>query len=541
MIKIKNIAICLLVLSFFMAGCSPQAPVEKAPATAVEVTNVGLTSIQNEMVFVGQIKPYDSVTVSSKTPEKVKQTFFNVGEYVNEGDVLYILDEEDINNLIKQQTIALNQAEQAVINAQSGLSKVTGGQYESQIIQQQTGVENYQRQIDTARVKLDDADTAIKNAQVSIDNAQVAVDNAQMTLENAQVSIDNSQVAVNNAQRALDNATTTFENYKVLYNSGVASKSAYDSAENAYNQAVAGLEQANNGLTAAKNSYEQAKNGLTAANNTLTQAKSGYNTAVNAKAQAQIGVEQAETALRQAQKTLGLAEGKIVQENQETAQQVVKTAQTQLDSARISLEISQEKLKNTSVTAPMSGFISTKGVNNDEFTSQQTPAYTIIDSNAVKVNVKVSELIINSIAVGDQVPVTITTLQAEPFIGTIKTISPSTDQTNTYPVTIEVPNLDGRIKSGMFAEVLMTLEESNNTIILPINAVLKSDKDQYVYINDNGKAKKVIVTTGISDGKNIEILSGLSESDQVITKGQTFVSDGQEINVTAVVNAAGEE
>ena len=59
----------------------------------------------------------------------------------------------------------------------------------------------------------------------------------------------------------------------------------------------------------------------------------------------------------------------------------------------------------------------------------------------------------------------------------------------------------------------------------------EKDNEVYVYIEENGKAKKVLVTTGIDTGENIQITSGLEEGMNVVTKGQTYLTDGEDVQV----------
>ena len=100
-----------------------------------------------------------------------------------------------------------------------------------------------------------------------------------------------------------------------------------------------------------------------------------------------------------------------------------------------------------------------------------------------------------------------------------------------YTVKVELDNADGMIKSGMMAEVNFTAESAEDTIVLPRNAVITKDDETYVYIVKGGVAKKVIVETGIEAGETIEITKGLKDGDDVVTKGQTYISDGEEVTV----------
>ena len=107
-----------------------------------------------------------------------------------------------------------------------------------------------------------------------------------------------------------------------------------------------------------------------------------------------------------------------------------------------------------------------------------------------------------------------------------------------YTVKIEMDNADGVIKAGMLAEVNFTAEKVDDAVVLPRNAVITKEDETYVYVVADGTAKKVPVELGIEAADTIEIIKGLKDGDAVVTKGQTYISDGEAVNV---VNAEVEE
>ena len=125
-----------------------------------------------------------------------------------------------------------------------------------------------------------------------------------------------------------------------------------------------------------------------------------------------------------------------------------------------------------------------------------------------------------------------------PLEGVVSTVSPAAGQTGMYTVKIELDNAKGLIKSGMMAEVNFTAEKAEDTIVLPRNAVITKEDETYVYVVKDGKAKKVMVELGIEAADTIEITKGLKKGDDVVTKGQTYISDGEEVNVVSAEGTA---
>ena len=234
-------------------------------------------------------------------------------------------------------------------------------------------------------------------------------------------------------------------------------------------------------------------------------------------------------------------EGIISQQEYDQIKFAYDSASANLTALQVQMETLQKSINDCAVTSPMTGVISTRGVERGGFASQAAPAYTVIDLSVIKVEVGVSEQVVNTIKVGDTVEVLMTAASAEPLQGRVSTIAPAAGQTGMYTVKVEMDNSKGNIKSGMMAEVHFTMESSDDTIVLPRNAVIEKEGETYVYIVENGAAKKVAVELGIEAEDTIEITAGLSDGDAVVTKGQTYISDGEEVNIANAPKAEASE
>ncbi len=313
----------------------------------------------------------------------------------------------------------------------------------------------------------------------------------ETTIENAKKQVENAELALSSAETALNSAEDNYNRIKQLYDSGVVSKAEYDNAELTLNQR--------------RTAYDQAK----------------------------VGVSSAQLSLTQAESSLQISSGKIVEENTTKAELGVEQAAISASSVQTQIDIARSTLQDLTIKAPMDGVVATKQIKAFEMASPQVAAYTIVDIDSVIAKVKVSEKIINKIALGQTIDVYINALSDQPFVGNVTSISPVADQTSTFPIEISIPNPNGDIKAGMFAETRFLYEQSQDTIVLPRNAVLEDEIERYVYINDGEYAKRTAVTTGIDNGEYIEILSGINLNDEVVTKGQTLIRNGDKINIVS--------
>lgn len=257
--------------------------------------------------------------------------------------------------------------------------------------------------------------------------------------------------------------------------------------------------------------------------NSLRSAEAGYNVAKLARDNAKNTYEN---------NKLLYDEGIISKSEYDQIKYAYDAAEAQLVSVQVQMDTLKKSISDCSVTSPMTGVIATRGVERGGFASQAAPAYTVMDLSTIKVEVSVSEQVLNTIKVGDKVSVLMTAVSEEPLEGTVATIAPAAGQTGMYTVKVEMDNKDGKIKSGMLAEVNFTAESAEDTIVLPRNAVIEKEGETYVYVVENGVAKKVIVELGIEAADTIEITKGLKNGDDVVTKGQTYISDGEEVNIS---------
>ncbi|WP_169833032.1 efflux RND transporter periplasmic adaptor subunit [Geosporobacter ferrireducens] len=224
---------------------------------------------------------------------------------------------------------------------------------------------------------------------------------------------------------------------------------------------------------------------------------------------------------------------RLIQEK--TVQATKKSGQASIAQAQVSLESAQTQLAYTKVKAEIGGVISANNVTVGATVSTQSPAMTIVNTDKLKFSFNIADDYINKVSIGSKVYITISAASETPYEGTVTYISPAADSTTMlYPVEIYIDNRDNNIKSGMFASLKLVVDKRENTVSVPLNAVIERGNEKFVYIVDESNiAHKKIVETGIKNDVNIEIVTGVKNGERVVVKGQTFISDGSTVNVTA--------
>lgn len=185
------------------------------------------------------------------------------------------------------------------------------------------------------------------------------------------------------------------------------------------------------------------------------------------------------------------------------------------------------------VVAPMSGVLASLNVTENSFTSTSAPVAVIDDPTQMRVTVMVSETLVPKLSIGDPVEVSVSAL-GKTFTGTIRSVDQAANmQTKLYTVTVTVPGDTAGLLSGMFADVTFRTDYNDNTVVIPTEAILTSGDTQYVYVVEDGAAKYVEVTTGITGSGVTQITSGLTAGEQLVTVGQSYLSDGAAVRVVS--------
>jgi len=210
----------------------------------------------------------------------------------------------------------------------------------------------------------------------------------------------------------------------------------------------------------------------------------------------------------------------------------VELAKAQVNQAEIAVTSARQGLEDTNITAPISGIIASKYLNEGEMTGQ-SPILNIMDISTTKLEVAVSEDLITKIKRDQSVQVLLDAYPDKRWTGIIYDISPTINsQSRTFKATIYLKNPQGLLKPGMFARCRLELEKHSNVLCLSQGAVFNRGLDNYLYVVEANKAKLKQVKLGIQDLEKVEITEGLSTDDDVVIRGVENLQDGVLVKVT---------
>jgi multidrug efflux pump subunit AcrA (membrane-fusion protein) len=211
-------------------------------------------------------------------------------------------------------------------------------------------------------------------------------------------------------------------------------------------------------------------------------------------------------------------------------------AKAQVDQAKAALASAKRQYQNATITSPIDGIVTHKNVEPGEVVSPPMmpgkALLAIADTSSLKTMINVSENRVKMVRLGREAVIALDGFPDETFPGKVSKISPVVDpQSRTFEAEILILNPGHQLKIGMFARVQLILARRTNALIVPLKAVIEAEKGQAVFVAANGVAQVRPVTLGISDGIDVEVLSGVEIGEEVIVYGNLGLEDGDRIVV----------
>lgn len=226
------------------------------------------------------------------------------------------------------------------------------------------------------------------------------------------------------------------------------------------------------------------------------------------------------------------SEGFVSQEQMEQAQSALKSARISYESAKNQYDL---QVEYTTVTAPIDGVIESRGVEPHDHISTSTEVCTISGASQLQVTFGITEKIHRNMETGDTV-----TLEKNgvTYEGTVTEIGTMVNASGLYDVRAVTADAGG-LTTGMRVKLTVVMDEADQALSVPVDAVSYDDGVPFVYCYADGIAVKTDIEAGIYDSEWLEVLSGLDESSRVITSWSNELVDQAEVLV-AGEDAAGQ-
>jgi len=224
---------------------------------------------------------------------------------------------------------------------------------------------------------------------------------------------------------------------------------------------------------------------------------------------------------------------KLLYDKQNISPEDYEVALNELNSIRAETQLVKAKIEKTEIRAPFDGVIGLRFVSAGSYLSPERPIASLQSVNPVKIDFSIPEKYVHAVARNQTIHFAVAGSK-EKFAGKIYAIEPKIDPvTRTVQIRAMCPNKDGRVIPGAFAEVELVLQQLDDALMVPTEAIVPEAQGQKVFLYRNGTAQPQKVETGMRTETKIQITSGLQANDTLITSGILQLVAGMPVSISS--------
>lgn len=435
---------------------------------------------------------------------KVEEVYVAVGQRIAQGDPIYKFSEDSIEDVRKALTYAKTEAQIALAEAQTEYSIGTL----------------------TAGLSYDETILAYELAQLDYDNT-IAVLSNEMAKKSLQ--IEQLLTQIYELQLSLVEDSYREQKASVLETYEKAVAAIEDASESFVTQRV----EAASTFKAAKESYESFFEQLEESNSeiddTIQQIYELQLDIINNQQLVEKELLAASQSLESATVSGSIADTKY-QSDLTTYETSLKNAQSDLEEAAEKLQAFEEFVGDGIVYAQGDGLITQLGYGVDDYLVSSSVLISFAGGNDMTISVDVSQEDVVTMKVADKVSIVFTAYEDVAYEGIVESITTTatsrSSATISYPVVVAIQGDTTLLYEGMTADVTFIIEQSQEVVNVPRKAIITENGQAYLYKKEEEEYVLSPVTTGFTDGSNIEIVSGLEEGENYYI--QSIVVNGSE-------------
>lgn len=553
---------CVAVMTsgLLLSGCAGpggKEPVEEKDTSILVETALPKTeSIELDGDFIGTVEAEDEVTVVAKIGGDVTAAYFEEGDRVNAGDLLFTIDDRSAQISMEQAQASLESANASVNSASAGVSVA-----ELNLLYTQEQIKETLGKVDTNQMQLENAVASAKYAlKAAEENESIAAEQFGIARDNykdLEDSLDDLKDDANNMGKYASQLKTVKSNYDKIKNGTMSLPSDLESKYTGsgtpedkaayYIKELAGAESEYE-LGVMISSAESSESSMRSQRSSLDGNKDSVRLA---QIQAAIGKETAKNNVLSAEDAKRLAE-KMLQDyelytkaviiaganaqlagsnsNLIAAQSGMTQAQAGVKQAQAGVEAAQLQLEYTQVTAPVSGVIREKNVTVNNMAMQGSTAYVITADSGSNVTFYVSEAVMKELTVGQQAKVE---RNGETYQATISENAGVADaESGLFKIKAQLSESDAqKLIAGTTVKITLATRRADEVMTIPVDSVYYEAQKAFVYCMEGNKAVKTEIETGITNNETVEVKSGLTKDSQIITTWASQLKDGAEVKL----------
>lgn len=535
MLRINYILYFSIFFIWFGIGCQKSGGLSSKNQTGsgsvaenvkpVEVARVKKGNIQTDLELSGSIKANSRVVVMSQVVGEVIEMRVSEGQAVNKGDIVAVIESEELKLRLLQVQAAYHAAEINYTQAQK-LAK----------IRLAAQVARARAQLSAAETKLQQVlDLSQKQTLSKIEQAEAGLASLQANFEKIQGGTreedkNQAQANVDRAEANLANIRGNYNRMKPLFNDGAISAQSFDNVQAQLNVSKAQYDAAIEQKKLIERGPQEED--IRAIGAQVKQAEAAVKLA---RLSNETKTWEKDISLMRSQVETARANLQSVEalENAKSWEAEIASAETLVIQAQASVDLAKKMLSYAKIVAPIGGTISKRNLDAGNIVAPTIPICEIVDMRLVKAVVYVIESDLPKVEVGREVSISVDSWD-EPFSGRVAEVSPVLDvSSRSAKVEIVLSNPDLRLKPGMFSKVTIPLQIRKEVIILSKSAIVGNiaSGEYSVFIIDSSISARRQIELGLSKDDIAEIRSGLSIGEQVVISGQHSLKDGDKVRI----------
>ncbi|MGP1256433.1 MAG: efflux RND transporter periplasmic adaptor subunit [Kiloniellales bacterium] len=239
----------------------------------------------------------------------------------------------------------------------------------------------------------------------------------------------------------------------------------------------------------------------------------------------------AETRATLQEKTRALERSEALLRNNNVSQAAIDLVRSEVAIAQANLDRARRRLDDRVVRAPFSGVLGITSVDLGARVDTSTVLTSLDDLSAVEIEFRLPETVYGQIDEGQFVSASSAAFPGRSFIGTVAAVDSRIDQTSrAFKVRARLPNDRRELPAGMFMRLSLGLGE-RDAVVVTEEAILVQGRDAYLFVLENGRAVRRLVTTGLRRDGMVEVETGVTVGEPVISRGIQSLRDGVAVEV----------
>lgn len=483
-----------------------------AGAPLVRVQTVSRQNLQQEVVAPGVLQASTVHELRAPFSTKSVKLLVGIGDRVEEGQVVAVLDASDLALQVSAQEAQVAQLE---------------AQLSSLYLQQQQAPLQLDQRLEQARAQLLQAEDNLASVLRQDDALRTRLEQARINLTTLQNRSAEGAAATETARKNLMSAEEAYR----ADPSNPSRRAAYEQAKAAYEEA----------LTKSRDSAAQAAAQLRAAYDELAAAEADY---ARVSGDNPVAVQLASSQVQAARLALQMAE--MEAQAGGTMAEQVRAAELNLQATRSALESLRGKLEQAELKAPAAGTVLAVSVTDGLPAQEMQLLLTIGGLDELKVVVQVDELDIVKVRPGQALSVETNAAPGEVFSGRVTRVAAQATMGGGSPYFVvegSVANRADLLRAGVNAEVVIATAERENVIVVPLAAVREQNGEASVLVVEEFTVRVRPVNVGLRTETEVEITEGVEEGEQIVVSPFTLINslkDGDPVRVETLREAGGE-